>query len=162
MLYISFRGIFDGQDYQDENTPNQIGKAFNAGYSCMVDAWRVDGRMYLGSFEPSIEVTEKYLQGNRFWINARNTELREWIVTQPSKNYPHYFWSDQPEPLTPVTVSSGQIWTPGSVGTSPTTIVVLPEIEDRGLLSTIHIKCYGVCSTYLNFIKRIRNEGVWY
>ena len=74
-----------------------------------------------------------------------------------ARSYPRF-----PEPIVPVTVSSGQVWTPGTVGTDPSTIVVLPEVNDRGLLSTIHIKCYGVCSTYLNFIKRIRNEGVWY
>ena len=162
MLYISYQGIFEGQDYPDANTPNQIGKAFNARYSCMVDVWRVDNQLYLGSYEPMIEVTEKYLQGNRFWINARNIDMQNWIVTQPVKNYPHYFWSNQPEPTSPVTVSSGQIWTPGTVATYPSTIIVLPEIQDRGMLSTIHLKCYGVCSTYLNFIKRIRNEGIWY
>ena len=162
MLYISYQGIFEGQDYPDANTPNQIGKAFNAGYSCMVDVWRVDNQLYLGSYEPMIEVTEKYLQGNRFWINARNIDMQNWIVTQPVKNYPHYFWSNQPEPTSPVTVSSGQIWTPVTVATDPSTIIVLPEIQDRGMLSTIHLKCYGVCSTYLNFIKRIRNEGIWY
>ena len=41
-------------------------------------------------------------------------------------------------------------------------IIFLPEIEDRGLLSTVKLKCYGVCSVYLNFIKRMRNEGFWY
>ena len=85
MLYISYQGIFDSQNFEDANTPAQIGKAFNAGYSCMVDAWRVDGQLYLGSYAPTTPVTEKYLQGVRFWINARNTDMQNWLTTQPSK-----------------------------------------------------------------------------
>ena len=91
MLYISYQGIFDSQNFEDANTPAQIGKAFNAGYSCMVDAWRVDGQLYLGSYAPTTPVTEKYLQGVRFWINARNTDIQNWLTTQPSKLYPNYF-----------------------------------------------------------------------
>lgn len=162
MLYISYQGIFDSQNFEDANTPKQIGKAFNAGYSCMVDAWRVDGQLYLGSYQPTIPVTEKYLQGVRFWINARNTEMQEWIATQPSKLYPNYFWFPSDTESTPVTTSSGKLITPGTVAINNTSIIFLPEITDRSMFSTIHLKCYGVCSTYLNLIKRMRNEGMWY
>lgn len=160
MLYISYQGIYDGKNYEYANTPNQIGDAFNNGFACMVDVWRVNNRIYLGSYEPTTEVTEKYIQGNRFWLNARNTDMREWLPTQSARLYPHYFWSDDPDE--PATVSSGQLWTPGTVAINQSSIVVLPEIQDRGMLSTVHLRCYGVCSTYLNFIKRMRNEGEWY
>jgi hypothetical protein len=162
MLYISYQGIFDSQNFEDANTPKQIGKAFNAGYSCMVDAWRVNGQLYLGSYQPTTPVTDKYLQGVRFWINARNTEMQDWIVTQPSKLYPNYFWFPNDTESSPVTTSSGKLITPGTVAINNTSVVFLPEITDRGLLSTIHLKCYGVCSTYLTLIKRMRNEGDWY
>jgi len=162
MLYISYQGIFDSQNFEDANTPKQIGKAFNAGYSCMVDAWRVDGQLYLGSFAPTTPVTDKYLQGVRFWINARNTDLQNWLTTQPSKLYPNYFWFPNDMESTPVTTSSGKLITPGTVAINNTSIVFLPEIDDRSMFSTVHLKCYGVCSTYLNLIKRMRNEGMWY
>jgi hypothetical protein len=162
MLYISYQGIYDSQNFEDANTPKQIGKAFNAGYSCMVDAWRVNGQLYLGSYQPTTPVTDKYLQGVRFWINARNTEMQDWIVTQPSKLYPNYFWFPNDTESSPVTTSSGKLITPGTVAINNTSVVFLPEITDRGLLSTIHLKCYGVCSTYLTLIKRMRNEGDWY
>jgi hypothetical protein len=162
MLYISYQGIFDSQNFEDANTPKQIGKAFNAGYSCMVDAWRVDGQLYLGSYAPTTPVTDKYLQGVRFWINARNTDLQNWLTTQPSKLYPNYFWFPSDTESTPVTTSSGKLITPGTVAINNTSIVFLPEIDDRSMFSTIHLKCYGVCSTYLTLIKRMRNEGDWY
>ena len=162
MLYISYQGIFDSQNFENANTPAQIGKAFNAGYSCMVDAWRVDGQLYLGSFAPTTPVTEKYLQGVRFWINARNTDMQTWLTTQPSKLYPNYFWFPDATESTPVTTSSGKLITPGTVAINNTSIVFLPEIDDRSLFSTVQLKCYGVCSTYLTLIKRMRNEGNWY
>jgi hypothetical protein len=162
MIYISYRGVFDGQNFDKANTVDQIGRAFNAGFGCMVDIWRVDGIMYLGSDEPVTIVTEKYLQGNKFWLNVRNVECQEWIVTQSAKLYPNYFWFNNDMENTPTETSSGKLITPGNVPVNNTSIIFLPEIPDRGLLSTVHLRCYGVCSNYLTFIKRMRNEGEWY
>lgn len=160
MLYISYQGIYDGQNYEDANTPNQIGKSFNNGFSCMVDVWRVDNKLHVGSINNLIEVTDKYLQGNRFWIKCGDQDTYDWFTTQPLTKYPNYFY--QPNAQLNVTTSSNKLWTPGTVAVNNTSIVVLPEIADRGLFSTVHLRCYGVCSTYLTFIKRMRNEGVWY
>lgn len=163
MLYISYRGIYDGTNYEDANTPTQIRKALNSGYSCMVDVWRVDGQLYLGNDQPLIEVTPTYLQGRRFWLNVRNTEMQEWIVTQSSTLYPNYFWFTTPTPPPAyVTASNGKLITPGTVPINNNSVIYLPEVSDQSYLSTIHLRCYGVCSTNLSFIKRIRNEGVWY
>ena len=91
-----------------------------------------------------------------------NTDMQDWIQTQPSKLYPNYFWFPNSLQNTPVETSAGQLITPGTVAINNSSIIFLPENTDRGLLSTVHLRCYGVCSTYLNFIKRMRNEGEWY
>ena len=160
MLYISYQGIFDGKDYEDANTPDQIGRSFNNGYSCMVDVWRIDTTLYVGSEQAPIAVSDKYLQGNRFWIKCGNQETYDWFTTQSLRQYPNYFY--QPNSMVNALTSSNRLWTPGTVPVNDTSIIALPEITDRGLLSTVHLRCYGVCSTYLNFIKRMRNEGEWY
>jgi len=160
MLYISYQGIFDGKDYEDANTPDQIGRSFNNGFSCMVDVWRIDGTLYVGPEAAPISVTDKYLQGNRFWIKCGNQETYDWFTTQSLRQYPNYFY--QPNSMVNVLTSSNRLWTPGTVPVNDTSIIVLPELKDRGLLSTVHLRCYGVCSTYLTFIKRMRNEGEWY
>ena len=162
MVYISYLGIFDGQNFEKANTPAQIGSAFNAGFSCMVDVWRLNNTLCVGTQNDPIEVTEKYLQGNRFWINARNADMQTWIQTQSSKLYPNYFWFPTVNENTNVTTSGGQIITPGTVPVNNTSIIFLPEIQDRALFSTVKLRCYGVCSSYLTFIKRMRNEGFWY
>ena len=160
MLYISYQGIYDGQNYEDANTPNQIGKSFNNGFACMVDVWRIDDTLCVGPEAAPIPVTNKYLQGNRFWIKCGDQSTYDWFTTQSLRQYPNYFY--QPIYNENVTTSSNKLWTPGTVAVNDTSIVVLPEIADRGLFSTVHLRCYGVCSTYLTFIKRMRNEGEWY
>lgn len=162
MLYISYRGVFEGQNFEDANTINQIGKAFNAGFSCLVDVWRVDDVLYLGNDQPLVEVSPNYLKGNRFWINARNNTMQAWLQTQPSNFYPNYFWFNTIAANMPVTSSSGKIITPGTVPISNQSIIFLPEIYDRAMFSTVKLQCFGVCSNYLTFIKRMRNEGFWY
>ena len=162
MQYISYQGIFNGTNFEDAGTPSQITKSFNAGFSCLVNVWRIEGILYLGVTQPITQVTEKYLQGPRFWINAMNDDMQTWIVTQPIKLYPNYFWFPTATESTPVTTSSGKIITPGTVAINNTSIIFLPEITDRAMFSTVHLKCFGICSNYLSFIKRMRNEGEWY
>lgn len=162
MIYISYLGIFDGKNYEDANTPNQIGTALNAGYTCMVNVWRSDNKLYVGTENNQIEVSEVSLQGPRYIINAMNSEMQTWLPTQYYELYPNYFWFPNILENTPVTTSGGQLITPGSVAINNTSIIFLPENTDRGLLSTVKLRCYGVISTYLSFIRRMRNEGVWY
>lgn len=163
MLFISYRGIFDGQNFEKQNTPDQIGTAFNAGFSCMVDIWRISNKMYLGTENAPIEVTERYIQGGRFWLNCQNTDAYTYLVAQPRKLYPNVFkFSNVETESTPTTSTGGQTIVPGNVPIDNNSIVYLPEIVDRGLFSTVKLRNYGVCSVYLTFIKRMRNEGVWY
>jgi len=163
MFYISYQGIFDGSDYQNANTPPQISKSLGAGFSVLVDVWRNNNKLYVGSVENPIEVTEKYLQGPRFYINAKNTDMQNWLTTQPSNLYPNYFHflaSTPPPPY--AVVSNGKLMTPGTVPINNDSIIFLPEIDDQSLYSTVKLKCYGVVSNFLLTIRRMRNEGVWY
>jgi hypothetical protein len=162
MLYISYRGIYRGQNYDQANTPAQIKKALRWGLSVAIDAWFVDTVIYLGNDQPLYAVDSKFIQGNKFWINARNADMVTWLAAQPAKLYPNWFSYDDADPPPYVTTSSGKLWTFGTVPVNDTSIVVLPEINDRALFSTVNLKCYGVCSTYLNFIRRMRNQGDFY
>ena len=163
MILISYRGIFDGNDFQNANTPSQIGKAASVGFNVMMDVWKVSDKFYLGNDQPITEVTAKYLQNNRFWLNARNIEMQTFLASQPTKSYPNWFYFTEPTPPPPyVTASNGKLITPGTVPINNNSVIFLPEITDTALFSTVKLKCYGIISCYLTFIKRMRNEGVWY
>ena len=163
MLYISYQGIYDGQNYEDANTPKQINKALGKGFSCLIYVWRINNKLYVGNGQPVIEVTEKYIQGPRFWINAVNTDMQTWIATQSSTLYPNYFTFAASTPPPPyATASNGKLITPGTVPINTNSVMFLPEITDRSLLTMVNVRCYAICSTYLFTIRRMRNEGVWY
>ena len=163
MLIISYQGIYDGQNFESANTPDQIGKAFNHGFSVMADVWRVDNKLYLGTEFNLIEVTERYLQGIRFWLNCQNQAAYDYLVAQPRKLYPNVFiFSNVDTESTPTTSTGGQTIVPGNVPIDNNSIVYLPEGPDRGLLSTVKLRCYGICSNYCTFIRRTRTEGLWY
>ena len=163
MLIISYQGIYDGQNFESANTPDQIGKAFNHGFSVMADVWRVDNKLYLGTEFNLIEVTERYLQGIRFWLNCQNQAAYNYLVAQPRKLYPNVFiFSNVDTESTPTTSTGGQTIVPGNVPIDNNSIVYLPEGPDRGLLSTVKLRCYGICSNYCTFIRRTRTEGLWY
>lgn len=162
MLYISYLGIFDGQNFEQANTPNQIGRAFGSGFSCMINAWRIDNTICLGTAENLIEVSASSIQGERYWINAKNEDMQDWLSEQSTSLYPNYFWFPNDTESDVVETSSGKLITPGTVPVNNDSIIFLPEINDRGLFSTVKLRCYGICSSYLTFIKRWRFEGIWY
>ena len=162
VLIISYQGIYDGQNFESANTPNQIGTAFNHGFSVMADVWRLNGVLCVGTENNPIEVTDKYLQGNRFWLNARNDDAYNYLTSQNSKLYPHIFRFSNDTESNIAYVTSGQNIVPGNVPNDNNSIVFLPEGPDRGLLSTVKLRCYGICSVYCTFIRRMRTEGVWY
>jgi len=159
MLYISFRGLTNGQDPQTENTPDQIGKAFRQGLAVMVDAWRVDNKIYLGATTPTTEVSANYLKGKKFYIYSHNNDMYTWLQSQNQTDYPNYFIV--PLPLQPYyTVSNGKLWTFAEKPINNNSIMAIPESYDSGLFSTVNLRTYGVCSSLCSYIKRMRNEGL--
>ena len=163
MLIISYQGIYDGQNFEDANTPDQIGKAFNNGFSVMADVWRFDNKLYLGTENKLVEVTDRYLQGIRFWLNCQNQDAYDYLMSFPSRTYPNVFiFSNVDTESTPTTSRGGQTIVPGNVPIDNNSIVFLPEGPDKGLLSTVKLRCYGICSNYCTFIRRTRTEGLWY
>lgn len=129
----------------------------------MVDVWRFDNKLYLGRENDWDEVTDRYLQGAKFWLNCQNQDAYDYLVAQPRNLYPNVFiFSNVDTESTPTTSTGGQTIVPGSVPIDNNSIVYLPEIPDRGLLSTAKLRCFGITSVFCTFIRRIRNEGEWY
>jgi hypothetical protein len=163
MLIISYQGIYDGQNFESANTPGQIAKAFNNGFSVMVDVWRFDNKLYLGIENNWVEITDRYLQGVRFWLNCQNQDAYDYLEAQPRNLYPNVFiFSNVATESSPTVTTSGKTIVPGTVPIDNNSVVYLPEITDRAMFSTVKLHCYGITSAYCTFIKRMRNEGEWY
>ena len=163
MLIISYQGIYNGQNFESANTPNQFRDSFNNGFSAMADVWRFNGVLCVGTENDPIEVTDKYLQGVKWWLNCQNQDAYDYLFSQPRNLYPNVFiFSNVATESTPTTSTSGKTIVPGNVPINNSSIVYLPEIVDRGLLSTVKLRCFGITSVYCTFIRRMRNEGEWY
>lgn len=163
MLIISYQGIYDGQNFESANTPSQFGSAFNNGFSVMADVWRINDVLCVGTENDPIEVTDRYLQGVKFWLNCQNQDAYDYLTAQPSNLYPNVFkFNNVDTESSPTTSRGGQTIVPGNVPLNNNSVVYLPEIVDRGMFSTVKLRCYGIASVYCTFIRRMRNEGQWY
>ena len=59
-------------------------------------------------------------------------------------------------------ISNGKLITPGTVPINNNSVIFLPEITDTAMFSTVNLKCFGIISSYLTFIRRMRHEGIYY
>jgi hypothetical protein len=132
-----------GRIPNNENHPNYIDEAINAGFDVEVDMWWVDGRVYLGHDGPQYEVDNEWLvdRVDKLWIHCKNVELLNWIRS----TILHYFWHEEDT----LTLTSKQyMWVyPGKqpiIGS----IAVMPEINNDKIN-----KCIGICSDYITNYK---------
>ena len=132
-----------GRIPNNENHPNYIDEAINAGFDVEIDMWWVDGRVYLGHDEPKSEVDNEWLvdRVDKLWVHCKNVELLNWIRS----TILHYFWHEEDT----LTLTSKQyMWVyPGKqpiIGS----IAVMPEINNDKIN-----KCIGICSDYITNYK---------
>jgi hypothetical protein len=149
MKLIAHRGLTDGPNSAIENHPDQLMKATANGFDCEIDLWRVNSRMWLGHDDPMYAIDQEFLETFRFsfWIHAKNLEALQWLTTTIRYTY---FWHETDSfTLT----NNNYIWTyPGQELTSRS-IAVLPEWNDPQF-KNLNKTCYGICSDYVNEIKR--------
>ena len=143
MILISHRGNLTGRIPNNENHPNYIDEAINAGFDVEVDMWWVDGRVYLGHDNPQYEVDNEWLvdRADKLWVHCKNVELLNWIRS----TILHWFWHEEDT----LTLTSKQyMWAyPGKqpiIGS----IAVMPEIYNDKIK-----KCVGICSDYVKDYK---------
>jgi len=149
MILIAHRGLFQGPDKQKENHPDQIALAIKKGYHVEIDVHVVDRKLYLGHDEPTYPFGDDFLNNTKLWIHCKNIEALYYLSTHISYK-PNYFWHENDQ----YTLTSKKyIWTyPGKTLTD-TSIMVMPEHVDISLENTKNVRCYGICSDYVERIK---------
>ena len=143
MILISHRGNVMGRIPNNENNPNYIDEAINAGFDVEVDMWWVDGRVYLGHDNPQYEVDNEWLvdRADKLWVHCKNVELLNWIRS----TILHWFWHEND---TMVLTSKNYMWVHSGKQPIVGSIAVMPEIHNDDIS-----KCIGVCSDYINNFK---------
>lgn len=147
MEFIAHRGLMQGPDRQLENNPTQIQRALDQGFSCEIDLWVSESRLFLGHDEPQYIVDEKYLDNKKFWIHAKNLAALKYL-TERSRLV--YFWHQNDDyTLT----SNGYIWTYPGKPLTDKSIMVMPEWTTKNF-AALDNNCFGVCSDYILEIKK--------
>ena len=143
MILISHRGNLTGRIPNNENQPEYIDEAINAGFDVEVDMWWVDGRVYLGHDTPQYEVDNEWLvdRADKLWVHCKNVELLNWIRS----TILHYFWHESD---TMGLTSKNYMWVHSGKQPIIGSIAVMPEIHNESIS-----KCIGVCSDYINNYK---------
>jgi hypothetical protein len=144
MILISHRGNLTGRIPNNENHPNYIDEAINAGFDVEIDVWMIDNEFYLGHDEPQYKVIWNWLSTRyeKLWIHCKNVEAIEWFNMMGLFNY---FWHEND---TMVLTSKNYMWVHSGKQPIVGSIAVMPEIHNESIS-----ECIGVCSDYINNYK---------
>lgn len=149
MRLIAHRGNLAGP-HKDENKPEYILNAIQAGFDVEVDLWRNEKQqLYLGHDSPQYLIDYSFLKSNRkyLWCHAKNLEALAYFVEQDDGL--NYFWHENDK----YTLTSlGYVWVYPGHPLSFNSIAVKPEkLYSNDELS----QCYGICTDnvydYLRF-----------
>ena len=148
MRFIAHRGLINGPDVNLENRPAVIEDALRQGFDCEIDVWYKDQQFFLGHDFPDYQVSFDFLLQKGLWLHAKNLDA---LYVLGANSQMNYFWHQEDDfTLT----SQGYIWTyPGKELTS-NSIQVMPEWEDKSL-KNINSTCFGICSDYVERIKKL-------
>lgn len=139
MKLIAHRGNFRGRSKDEENSPDYILYAIQAGFDVEVDVWLQDG-IYLGHDGPTYESDINFLLRNheRLWIHCKNIHALNHLSEVRNLNV---FWHEEDAyALT----SHGYIWTYPHQRVCEKSVIVAPNAKYLKFQA-----CHGVCSDNL-------------
>lgn len=148
MRYIAHRGNLNGPS-PDENKPEYILAALDAGYEAEVDAWMMEDGFYLGHDKPSYKVDRFLFQNQRIWTHCKNVaalfELSKYLDV-------NCFFQDNDEiALT----SRGYLWAHSRCATYDEKTVV---VSLGPIWAGTGRKPLGICTDYASAFKEVAKE----
>jgi len=102
MILISHRGNLNGPS-KEENHPEHIIKAVNAGFDVEIDVWVINNDYFLGHDEPRYKTNVDFLSNDRFWCHAKNADA----LCKMIEDSIHCFWHANDDASI---TSRGHIW----------------------------------------------------
>ena len=159
MMFISHRGNINGAQPENENRPEYINQAMEAGYSVEIDVWKINGKFFLGHDTPDYEVPLRFLTNRSTVVmvnagepellcHAKNLDALEAMLTSGI----HCFWHE--EDAYTITSRGIIISYPGNAITSRS-ICMKPELINQDSID----RCYGICSDYIDRYREEKQES---
>ena len=142
MKLISHRGNLSGPNPEQENQPEYIAEALQAGYDVEIDVWFKDDKFMLGHDEPQYEFPFELIDQHypKLWIHCKNIDaLSKLNELDPNGSKVNYFWHEND---LGVLTSKSYIWSTNLIDNG---ILVMPELFDKQPIETT----MGICSDYI-------------
>jgi hypothetical protein len=148
MKVIAHRGNLRGPDPKNENKPETIKQAIEAGFDCEIDVWYIREGYYLGHDYPETPIPYSFLEfySEHLWIHCKH--LDSLIRLKDSFNC---FYHDKD--IYTLT-SRGYIW--GNINSPCNKDVIQVMPEKCGVLTT---DCCGICTDYPFRYKMLNDIG---
>ena len=147
MILISHRGNINGPNPDMENTLPYIRQAVLEGYDCEIDAWGVNGKIYLGHDKPEhlVDPYQLELLGDFLWIHTKNILANKLLGGMSLNIFAH-----DKDPF--VITSKGYAWCYPSDKVVPLGINLMPELHNI-TKEQLEIDAVGICSDYIERYK---------
>ena len=140
--WILHRGLMNGPDPEKENKEELLWERIREGWDIEVDAWLVDGMIWLGHDKPTDLVQDKHLlDSNKVWIHCKNIPMLQYMTEKKPGAY--YFSHDKDDA---VITSNGYIWCYPGFQAGLRSIVVMPERVPNVKFDVEMLG--GICSDY--------------
>ena len=96
MMLIAHRGNIHGPQPSNENHPDYITAAIEAGFNAEVDLWYVEDTWVLGHNNPEYEISEQMISSFKFrfacWYHTKNLEALDRLCAgEKYKNWQYFF-----------------------------------------------------------------------
>ena len=150
MILIAHRGNVFGPDTLNENKPEYLENAVNAGFDIEYDVRVLDKRIFLGHDEPKYEITENWLLNylKVSWVHCKNYEALSYFTN--SKIRFNYFWHENDKYTM---VSNGKVWIYPGQENILGGVIVLPELHNNIENIKFEKNIYAVCSDFVGQLK---------
>jgi hypothetical protein len=147
MKLISHRGNLEGPNPEQENHPDYIWKAIQAGYEVEIDVWWVDNKFKLGHDKPQYDFPFGLIENHygKLWIHCKNMNALSQLNELDSSGSKLNYFSHEND--LGVLTSRGYIW---STHLYDRGILVMPEVFNK----EPNENTFGICSDYIKNYKK--------
>jgi hypothetical protein len=147
MKLISHRGNLEGPNPEQENHPDYIWKAIQAGYEVEIDVWWIDNKFKLGHDKPQYDFPFGLIENHygKLWIHCKNMNALSQLNELDSSGSKLNYFSHEND--LGVLTSRGYIW---STHLYDRGILVMPEVFNK----EPNENTFGICSDYIKNYKK--------
>lgn len=137
---ICHRGNMFGPNPSEENKPEYLQAALDAGYDVELDVWLKTDGLYLGHDEPTYKINRFFLQNQRVWAHCKNIEA--YLELVKFKNINCFFHTEEEMVMT----SQGFLWAHPKCSKFNSNTVLVKLDPGDGIFN--HDDLYGICTDY--------------